>query len=324
MAGPPSSESSRYESLLTEQRNPQSTNIDKMSILEMVDLINDQDRRVPEAVHAVRKDLARGVGLVEKSLRQGGRLVYIGAGTSGRLGVVDASECPPTFGTDPAQVQGVIAGGKEAVFRSQEYAEDDPVKGAEEMDRLEIDGRDTVCGIASSGMTPYVLGAIRRARELGASTILVTCTPAKEHQCRADCVIAPLVGPEVITGSTRMKAGTATKLVLNTLTTAAMVRIGKTYENLMVDLQTWCRKLEDRGCRIMQMLTGASRDRAKKQIDRAGGRLKLAIVMELTGAEPEEAQAFLDRAGGVARRAIEAARSHGQAPAGGRGEGGAG
>ena len=243
------------DSRLTEQRNPKSTKIDKLDVLGIVDLINNEDRLVAAAVSDEREAIARAIELVEKAFQGGGRLVYVGAGTSGRLGVLDAAEMPPTFGVDPEMVHGVIAGGYQALVRSQEGAEDHLEDGAAAINNLDVGQRDFVLGIATSGSTPYVHGALSRARELGARTGFLLCTsPPAALLSEHDVVIAPLVGAEVITGSTRMKAGTATKLVLNTITTGAMVRIGKVYSNLMVDLQVTCEKLRDRGERILSEL----------------------------------------------------------------------
>lgn len=284
---------------LTEQRNPRSMGIDHLSALEIVDLINAEDRTVAGAVGAQREQIARAIELVVDSLRQGGRLVYVGAGTSGRLGVLDAAEMPPTYGTDPETVQGVIAGGYEALLRAQEGAEDRPEDGAAAMDERSIDGKDFVLGIASSGTTPYVHGALGRARELGARTGLLLCTPASDEMLRDnDVVIAPLVGPEVITGSTRMKAGTATKLVLNTISTAAMVKTGKVYGNLMVDLTVSCQKLQDRGERILVDTLGLEPDAARQLLDAAGGHVKTAIVMARLSLDADAARRRLERAGG--------------------------
>jgi N-acetylmuramic acid 6-phosphate etherase len=284
---------------LTEQRNPRSMGIDQLSALEIVDLINAEDRTVAAAVGQQRERIARAIELVVDSLRQGGRLVYVGAGTSGRLGVLDASEMPPTYGTDPETVQGVIAGGFEALLRAQEGAEDRPEDGAAAMDERNIGGKDFVLGIASSGTTPYVHGALGRARERGARTGLLLCThPSPELLNAHDVVIAPLVGPEVITGSTRMKAGTATKLVLNTISTAAMVQTGKVYGNLMVDLTVSCQKLQQRGERILMETLGLQHDAATRLLDAAGGHVKTAIVMERLSLDAEAARRRLERADG--------------------------
>ena len=288
------------DSRLTEQRNPKSTKIDKLDVLGIVDLINNEDRLVAEAVSDEREAIARAIELVEMALRAGGRLIYIGAGTSGRLGVLDAAEMPPTFGIDPERVHGVIAGGYQALVRSQEGAEDHPEDGVEAINNLDVGQRDFVLGIATSGSTPYVHGAHSRARELGARTGFLLCTsPPAPLLSEHDVVIAPLVGAEVITGSTRMKAGTATKLVLNTITTGAMVRIGKVYSNLMVDLQVTCEKLRDRGERILSELLNLEQPAAAALLDRASGDVKTALVMAHLDLDAKEALSRLDAAGGV-------------------------
>ena len=288
------------DSRLTEQRNPKSTKIDKLDVLGIVDLINNEDRLVAEAVSDEREAIARAIELVEMALRAGGRLIYVGAGTSGRLGVLDAAEMPPTFGIDPERVHGVIAGGYQALVRSQEGAEDHPEDGVEAINNLDVSQRDFVLGIATSGSTPYVHGALSRARELGARTGFLMCTsPPASLLSEHDVVIAPLVGAEVITGSTRMKAGTATKLVLNTITTGAMVRIGKVYSNLMVDLQGTCEKLRDRGERILSELLNLDQPAAAALLDRASGDVKTALVMAHLDIDAKEALSRLDAAGGV-------------------------
>ena len=293
------------DSRLTEQRNPKSTKIDKLDVLGIVDLINTEDQLVAEAVSDEREAIARAIELVEKALRAGGRLIYVGAGTSGRLGVLDAAEMPPTFGVDPERIHGVIAGGYQALVRSQEGAEDHPEDGAEAITNLDVGQRDFVLGIATSGSTPYVHGALSRARELGARTGFLLCTsPPAALLSEHDVVIAPLVGAEVITGSTRMKAGTATKLVLNTITTGAMVRIGKVYSNLMVDLQVTCEKLRDRGERILSELLNLDQPAAAALLDRASGDVKTALVMAHLDIDREEALKRLDTAGGVVSMVI--------------------
>lgn len=276
---------------LTEQRNPASDGIDKLDALGVVDLINSEDRLVAEAVGEEREAIARAVELAVTAFRSGGRLIYVGAGTSGRLGVLDASEMPPTFGTDPTMVHGVIAGGYAALVRAQEGAEDHPEDGAAAIDDLDVGSSDFVLGIATSGSTPYVHGALERASARGARTGLLMCThPPPALKERLDVVIAPLVGPEVITGSTRMKAGTATKLVLNTITTAAMVRLGKVYGNLMVDLQVTCEKLRDRGERMLQGLLDIDSAEAAELLERSGGHVKTALVMARLGTDAAEAR----------------------------------
>ena len=288
---------------LTEQRNPRSSRIDQLSTLEIVDLINAEDRMVAQAVAEERREIAHCIDLVVECFRAGGRLVYVGAGTSGRLGVLDAAEMPPTYGTDPRMVLGIIAGGREALVRAQEGAEDHPEDGAAAMDEIEVGGDDFVLGIASSGTTPYVHGALARARERGARTGFLLCTyPSADLEKTHDVVIAPLVGPEVITGSTRMKAGTATKMVLNTITTSAMVRMGKVYGNLMVDLQVTCEKLRDRGERILVETLHIDRADAERLLEGAGGHVKTALVMGRLDVDRVEARRQLDEAGGVITR----------------------
>jgi len=290
---------------LTEQRNPRSMRIDQLTTLEIVDLINAEDRMVAQAVGEERLAIARCIELVVDSLRRGGRLIYVGAGTSGRLGVLDAAEMPPTYRTDPEMVQGVIAGGYAALVRAQEGAEDHPEDGAAAMDERGVGPADFVLGIATSGTTPYVHGALRRARERGARTGFLLCTyPSEELRKTHDVVIAPLVGPEVITGSTRMKAGTATKMVLNTISTAAMVKLGKVYGNLMVDLQVTCQKLQDRGERILMETLGLPRPEAHALLESSGGHVKTAIVMKKCGVDRETARRLLDEAGGVISRVV--------------------
>jgi N-acetylmuramic acid 6-phosphate etherase len=290
---------------LTEQRNPRSMRIDQLSTLDIVDLINAEDRMVAEAVGEERDAIAAAIEIVVDCFRRGGSLFYIGAGTSGRLGVLDASEMPPTYRTDPQLVQGIIAGGLDALVRAQEGAEDHPEDGAAAMEEREVGPDDFVLGIATSGTTPYVHGALRRARERGARTGFLLCTyPSPDLIETHDVVIAPLVGPEVITGSTRMKAGTATKMVLNTLTTAAMVRLGKVYGNLMVDLQVTCQKLRDRGERILMETIAVERPDAARLLDDANGHVKVAIVMGRLGVDAATAEARLAAEGGLIARVI--------------------
>ena len=285
---------------LTEQRNPRSMRIDQLSSLEIVDLINNEDRLIAAAVSEERLQIARAIDLVVDCFGRGGRLIYVGAGTSGRLGVLDASEMPPTYRTHPDMVQGVMAGGYEALLRAQEGAEDHPGDGAAAMDDRNVDARDFVLGIAASGTTPFVHGALARARERGARTGFLLCTyPSEELLQSHDVVIAPLVGPEVVTGSTRMKAGTATKMVLNMISTGAMVRTGKVYGNLMVDLQVTCQKLQDRGERILMDTLGVGREEATRLLDASGGHVKTAIVMHKRNLNREDARAALDAAHGV-------------------------
>jgi N-acetylmuramic acid 6-phosphate etherase len=291
--------------LLTEQRLPESMKLDAMSTDEAVALMNAQDLRAVEAVGAERANIARAVEIVAEALRRGGRLIYFGAGTSGRLGVLDASECPPTFRVDFETVQGVIAGGEAAMFRAQEGAEDKPEDGAAAVDAKSMGPDDVAMGIAAGGTTPFVHGALRRAAERGAKTIFLSCVQPVADEPKVDVVIRPLVGPEVLTGSTRLKAGTATKLVLNTITTLAMVRLGKAYGNLMVDLRATNQKLWDRGARIIATFTGLDRDRAMDLLKRADGHVKAAIVMHERSVDLANARERLQRVGGRLREAIE-------------------
>jgi N-acetylmuramic acid 6-phosphate etherase len=284
---------------LTEQRNPETAEIDRLSALEVCRIINREDQKVAPAVAAQLPELARAVEIAEACFRAGGRLVYFGAGTSGRLGVLDASEMPPTYGTDPAMVRGMIAGGPEALLKAKEGAEDDPADGARVADELELGPGDFAFGIAASGTTPWVHGALSRAKERGARTGFFLCTHPADWMIEAyDVVIAVLVGPEVVTGSTRMKSGTATKLVLNTLTTAAMIRMGKVYGNLMVDLRATNQKLRDRSERILMETLDVGRDEARLLLRRAGGSVKTAMVMHWTGTDRGAAEDRLRRVDG--------------------------
>ncbi|MEX2109771.1 MAG: N-acetylmuramic acid 6-phosphate etherase [Gemmatimonadaceae bacterium] len=287
----------------TERRNVRTASIDLASALEIVDLINAEDRQVPDVVATQREQIARGIELAVATFRAGGHLFYVGAGTSGRLGVLDASEIPPTFGADPSMVQGIIAGGLPALTRSQEGAEDVVQNGALAMDEHGVDKNDFVVGIAASGTTPYVRAALERAATLGARTAIVACSPPPaDLVATVDVTILPIVGPEVVTGSTRMKAGTATKLVLNTITTGAMIRLGKTYGNLMVDLRATNNKLVDRSRRIVMEVCGVSRDEAKRLLEAADKSVKVAIVMHKKGVSREIAESLLAANGGVIRR----------------------
>ena len=290
---------------LTERRNPRSSTIDTASALEIVDLIGAEDATVPAAVAGAREQIAGAIDLIEAAFRAGGRLLYVGAGTSGRLGVLDAAECPPTFGTPPELVVGIIAGGLPALVKSIEGAEDDVNAGLSEMDARRVGPDDVVVGIAASGTTPYVRAALSRAQTLGARTVLVSMAEPSQllrETCDA-CIIVP-VGPEVVTGSTRMKSGTATKLVLNTLTTGAMIRLGKTYGNLMVDLRAWNDKLADRSQRILMETTGAGRDASRVVLEAAGGSVKTAIVMARLAVGREEAERLLAEHAGRLRPVV--------------------
>jgi N-acetylmuramic acid 6-phosphate etherase len=289
----------------TEKRNQHSISIDKLSTLEVVDLINSEDMLVASAVAKERKQIAAAIDMIVERFRIGGRLFYVGAGTSGRLGVLDASECPPTFGVSPSMVQGIIAGGKRALVRAVEGAEDFANDGAEAIEKRKIGVKDVVVGIAACGMTPFVKGALKQARKNGAGTIFLTCAPEAVKSSQADIVINPIAGPEIITGSTRMKAGTATKLVLNTLTTAAMIKLGKVYGNLMVDLKATNQKLRDRSQRIIMEVTGLSRPRAIRLLKKAQGNVKPAIVMYFRKVGCPKAIEILDKSNQSLREAIE-------------------
>jgi N-acetylmuramic acid 6-phosphate etherase len=291
--------------LSTEQRNPRSMQIDRLSAGDILRLINSEDKCVPAAVEREIPYIEKGVELIVESLTRGGRLIYVGAGTSGRLGILDASECPPTFGTNPDSVVGIVAGGHPAVFRSQEGAEDNLANAIEEMDRLEVSEKDVVCGIAASRRTPFVVTAIARARERGAKTLYITTNPRATFNLQVEVAICPEVGPEVVTGSTRMKSGTAQKLVLNMLTTASLIRMGKLYENMMVDLQLTNYKLVERAKRTIMTVTGADENVAAQLLQDAGGHVKTAIVMGVRKVTVVEARRLLDRANGYVRNAIE-------------------
>ena len=286
----------------TEQRNPRTERIDVASSLEIVDLMNKEDASIPAIVHGERERIARAIDAIVDAIRNGGRVIYVGAGTSGRLGVLDAAECPPTFGVPPTLVTGVIAGGYSALVKSAEGAEDDANKGAADMDTAGVTNRDVVVGIAASGTTTYVRTALARAQTIGAKTVLVTCgTPPKVLTETCDVIINPVTGPEALTGSTRLKAGTATKLVLNTLSTGTMIRLGKAYSNMMVDLMDLSVKLHDRGERIVMECCGVSREEARTAIDKAEGSVKLAIVMLRKSVDAKQARKLLDAAGGFVR-----------------------
>jgi N-acetylmuramic acid 6-phosphate etherase len=289
----------------TEQRNPRSERIDVASSLEIVDIMNAEDASVAGVVHGQREEIARAIDLIVPAFKAGGRLVYVGAGTSGRLGVLDATECPPTFSVPPTMVTGVIAGGYGALVKSAEGAEDDVNAGAAAMDTAAVTNRDVVVGIAASGTTPYVRAALSRAQTLGGKTVLVTCAAAPKVLAETcDVIINPIVGPEVLTGSTRLKAGTATKLVLNMLSTGAMIRLGKVYGNLMVDLVALSAKLHDRGERIVMEVCAVSREEARTAIERAKGSVKLAIVMARRRVDAAEARRLLEAADGFIRPVV--------------------
>ena len=291
--------------LITEQRNPRTMDIDARSVAEVLHLINEEDKTVPRAVEKELPYIARAVEIVVEAFRRGGRLFYVGAGTSGRLGVLDASECPPTFGTDPEMIQGIISGGFQTLIRSQEGVEDRAEQAVKDIVERGVTDRDVVVGLAASRRTPYVIAAIRKARRIGAKTVYVTCTPRSEMNIPVDVAICPVVGPEVVMGSTRMKAGTAQKLVLNMLTTTAMIRLGKVYGNMMVDLQMTSQKLVERSKRTVMIATGVDYEEATHVLKQARGHVKTALVMILSGVDREEALRRLEHADGFVRRAIE-------------------
>ena len=300
-----------FARLATEQRNPRTMDLDTLEVPELLARINAEDRTVAEAVGRELPWIARAVDYAVHSFRSGGRLVYVGAGTSGRLGVLDASECPPTFGSDPEQVVGVIAGGYTAVVRAVEGAEDRRDEGVKAMDDLGVGPEDTVVGIAASRRTPYVVAAIEHSHARGARTVYVTCTPREEFTLPVDVAICPVVGPEVLMGSTRMKAGTAQKLVLNMISTAAFVRSGKAYENMMVDLKANSQKLVERSRRTVMTTCDVGYDEAAAAIEAAGKSVKTAIVMLRAGCDRAEAERRLAGASGFVRRAIESGAAGG-------------
>lgn len=292
--------------LLTEQRNPRTTDIDSKTTLEIIDIINDEDAMVFTAIQKERENIAKAVDLIVEAVsREGGRLIYVGAGTSGRLGILDASECPPTFSTDPNMVIGIIAGGEKAVFQSVEGAEDFPENGSRDIQQKEVTHRDVVVGITTGGTTPYVMGALFEAKKRNAKAVFLCCNQETTPNFEVDVIIRPIVGPEVLTGSTRMKAGTATKLILNMLTTATMIKLGKVYENLMIDLKASNAKLTDRAERIIMTVTGVNRDDAKKLLTSAYGNAKAAIVMQKMGLDYAEAKKRLDANGGFVRKVMQ-------------------
>jgi N-acetylmuramic acid 6-phosphate etherase len=293
------------QELTTEAVNPASEDLDRMSTIELVKLINCEDAKVAAAVAEQSSQIAKAIDLIANHMHSGGRLVYVGAGTSGRLGVLDAAECPPTFNTDPGQVIGLIAGGQSALQKAVEGAEDSVTVGAQDLDGIGLNAKDVVVGIAASGNTPYVVGALAHAQRIGASTIGFSCNRDTGVLAAADIGIAVVVGPEVLSGSTRMKAGTATKMVLNMLTTGAMVKLGKTFGNLMVDLQATNQKLEARSIRILQKLTGLTQSDAESRLASCGGELKTAIVCQCLGVTPDDARARLTEVDGRLRAALE-------------------
>jgi N-acetylmuramic acid 6-phosphate etherase len=295
---------SKWESLPTEAINPASLAVDKAPVAEIVEMVLQEDRKVIAAVQKERERIAHGIEIITQSLRKGGRIVFIGAGTSGRLGVVEASEMPPTFGISAKTVQAIMAGGQDAVFRAKEGVEDNYEEGARSISRLRLSQRDVVIGVSASGMTQFVRGGLTRARKAGAKIIFITCWPGSELQNFVDLQIAPAVGPELIAGSTRLKAGTATKMVLNMLTTISMIKVGKTYGNLMVDVQTGSEKLKDRARRIIVIVTGLAYDEADALLKRAKWNVKAAIVMEKAKLTLPQALKRLRKAEDSVREAI--------------------
>jgi N-acetylmuramic acid 6-phosphate etherase len=303
----------QLKELTTEQRNAGSMKIDTESILSALRIINKEDKKVALAVESQIPFIGQAVELVVKTFKNGGRLVYVGAGTSGRLGVLDAVECVPTYGTNPEMVQGIIAGGEKAMFRSQEGAEDKEETGVAEIEAKEVSSKDVVCGIAASLRTPFVVGAVKRAKKLGARTLYITTNPRskldlpeyKDLLEAIDVAICPDVGPEVVMGSTRMKSGTAQKLVLNMITTAAMIRLGKVYENMMIDLQMTNQKLRERAKRIVMTATGVNYDQAEAFLQDTDWHVKTALVMIKAGVSKEDAQSRLQQADGFVRAAID-------------------
>lgn len=292
------------KNLVTEARNPASEDIDNKTALEILEIINAEDSKVAGIIKGEIPYIAQAVDLLVQAFKKGGKLYYIGAGTSGRLGVLDASECPPTYGSDPEMVQGIIAGGNIALIKSQEGSEDHFDQGAADLMDRGFTANDVVCGIAASYRTPYVLGAIAKAKSLSAKTIFVTCNPRGEINADVDVAICPVVGPEVVMGSTRMKAGTATKLVLNMLTTASMIRLGKVFGNMMIDLQMNSRKLEERSKRTLMMVTGLDYAEASAVLEKANGHVKTALVMVLANVDAETARRQLEAHDGFVRGAI--------------------
>lgn len=293
--------------LTTERRNPASAHIDSCTTLEMVTIMQQEDSKIASAIKKILPEIARAIDATSQRLENGGRLFYLGAGTSGRLGILDASECPPTYGTDPELVQGLIAGGIPAIFRAQEGAEDNPDLAVHDLKEHGFSAKDVLVGIAASGRTPYVIGGLKYARELGALTIALACSEHAEIAALADIALTPVTGPEVVTGSTRMKAGTAQKLVLNMLSTGTMIKLGKVYGNLMVDVKASNKKLEERAIRIVMEGSGCERTEAEKALKGADGHAKLAILMVVADVSASEGKALLERTSGHLAAAIRLA-----------------
>ena len=293
--------------LTTERRNPASAHIDSCTTLEMVTIMQQEDSKIASAIEKILPEIARAIDATSQRLENGGRLFYLGAGTSGRLGILDASECPPTYGTDPELVQGLIAGGLPAIFRAQEGAEDNPGLAVHDLKEHSFSAKDVLVGIAASGRTPYVVGGLQYAQKIGALTIALACSEHAEIAALADIALTPVTGPEVVTGSTRMKAGTAQKLVLNMLSTGTMIKLGKVYGNLMVDVKASNKKLEERAIRIVMEGSGCERTEAEKALKGADGHAKLAILMVVTGVSAGEGKALLERTSGHLAAAIRLA-----------------
>lgn len=293
------------EKLTTESRNQNTLNIDKVSTLEMVKMINNEDKKVAEAVEAELPRIAEAIDEIAIRMNKGGRLIYIGAGTSGRLGILDASECPPTYGVSEELVQGVIAGGHEAIFRAKEGAEDSKELAVEDLKNKKITENDIIVGLAASGRTPYVIGGLEYANKVGAMTISITCNAGSEVSKAAKISIAPVVGPEVVTGSTRLKSGTAQKLVLNMLSTGTMIKLGKVYGNLMVDVKATNEKLVERAKKIVCEATGVTREEAGKYLEETNYDVKLSIFMILSKLEQEEARKVLENSKGYIAEALK-------------------
>jgi len=291
--------------LITESRNPASMEIDNCQVTDILKIINNEDKIIPLAVEKEIPYIENAVDIVVSVFKHNGRLIYIGAGTSGRLGVLDASECPPTFGTPPEMVQGIIAGGYDALVRAQEGSEDRREDASRDLQQKNLSAKDVVCGIAASRRTPYVIAGVDFARSIGCKTIYVTCTPRSEMNVEVDVAICPVVGPEVVMGSTRMKAGTAQKLVLNMITTSAMIRLGKVYANMMVDLQMNSKKLEERSKRTVMIITGVNYEEAQNLLLKANGHVKAAVVMCLADVDKNLAEEALKESDGFVRQAIE-------------------
>lgn len=298
------------ETLATEQQNSHSQHIDSVSTEDMLRIINDEDHKVADAVGAIIPDIAKAVDTIADRLRHGGRLFYMGSGTSGRLGILDAVECPPTYSTAPERIQGLIAGGYEAIFRAKEGAEDSPELGRQDLIAKNLTADDVVVGLSASGRTPYVVGGLTYAASVGAATIAIDCSPHSAIGACADIDLCAVVGPEVVTGSTRMKAGTAQKMIANMLSTGAMIRLGKVYGNLMVDVKSSNQKLEERARRIVMTATGCSRQEAVKALAESQGRAKTAIVMILLNLPAKEAEDRLAAAQGYVAAVLKEA-AHG-------------